>query len=109
VGHAAAPRERTAASGKGNNRYGTTLRVWDPTLQAWRVTWINPLTGSRDELIGRWSGTDVVQVGSHSNGTPIRWSFMEIKRESFRWLGEWLETDGRTSKLEAEFRAKRLH
>jgi hypothetical protein len=101
--------ERTAASGKGNNRYGTTLRVWDPTLQAWRVTWINPVTGSRDELIGRWSGTDVVQAGSHSNGTPIRWSFMEIKRESFRWLGESLEPDGKTWKLEAEFRAKRLH
>ena len=33
--------------------YGTTLRVWDPALRAWRVTYINPRTGQRDELRGR--------------------------------------------------------
>src|SRR5262245_46893671 len=37
----------------GVNSYGTTLRVWDPGLQAWRVTWINPAQGARCELVGR--------------------------------------------------------
>ena len=99
--------ERIADIGKGTNLYGTTLRVWDPAIQAWRITWINPVTGKRNELIGRWSGNDVVQVGTHE-GTPIRWRFTEITRDSFRWLGELLQPDGSTWKLVGEFRARRI-
>src|SRR5262245_38259268 len=102
------PLHRANEQDKGLSTYGTTLRIWDPLIQAWRVTWVNPVTGSRDELIGRWCGKDIVQVGRHADGTPIRWSFTEITPESFRWLGEALETDGRTWKLEAEFRARRM-
>lgn len=89
--------------------HGTTLRLWDPTIQAWRITWINPPTGRRDELIGRWSGNDVVQIGTHGNGVPVRWMFTEITRDSFHWLGEALEPDGNTWKPEGEFRARRMH
>ena len=87
--------------------YGVTARVWDPSIQAWRVTWINPVSGVRDELIGRWSGKDIVQIGKHSDGAPIRWIFSEITPDSFRWTGEVLEPDGKTWRLETEFRAKR--
>lgn len=100
--------ERTAEVDKAANMYGTTLRVWDPSIQAWRVTWINPVTGRRDELIGRWSGKDIVQVGTHADGTPIRWIFTEITPDSFRWIGEALQRDGKTWTLEGEFRAKRM-
>jgi hypothetical protein len=100
--------ERTANLDKSNNMYGTTLRAWDPSIQAWRITWINPVTGHRQEQIGRWSGKDIVQVGARSDGTPTRWTYTEITPDSFRWLGEALEPDGKTWKLEAEFRAKRL-
>jgi hypothetical protein len=100
--------ERTANPDKTSNMYGTTLRVWDPSIQGWRVTWMNPVTGSRDELVGRWSGKDVVQVGTHADGTPIRWIFTEITPDSFRWIGESLKPDGETWKLEGEFRAKRM-
>jgi len=100
--------ERTANLDRRHNRYGTTLRVWDSSIQAWRVTWINPVTGYRDELVGRWSGRDIVQVGRHADGTPIRWIFTEISPDSFRWIGEALEPDGRSWRLEDEFRAKRM-
>jgi hypothetical protein len=79
--------ERTAGPDKGRNMYGTTMRVWDAALQAWKVTWINPVTGARADLVGRWSGKDVVQIGALANGTPIRWIFSEITRDSFRWTG----------------------
>jgi hypothetical protein len=102
------PRERTAQLDKSNNMYGTTLRVWDASIQAWRITWINPVSGHREEQTGRWSGKDVVQVGARPNGTPTRWSFREITPESFHWTGEALQADGKTWELEGEFRAKRI-
>jgi len=105
--------ERISQVDKSCDMYGTTLRVWDASIQAWRVTWINPVTGSRDELIGRWngngSGKEIVQVGRHADGTPIRWTFSEITPNSFRWTGEALEPDGKTWKLQGAFRAKRMH
>jgi len=100
--------QRSTDQDKTANMYGTSLRIWDPLMQAWRVTWINPMTGSRDELIGRWCGKDVVQVGTHSDGTPIRWVFTEITPQSFHWIGEALQPDGKTWKLEGEFRARRI-
>ena len=101
------PSERSADFDKSMNMYGTTLRIWEPSIQAWRITWINPAAGHREEQIGRWSGKDIVQLGIRSNGTPTRWTYTEITSKSFHWLGEALETDGKTWKMEGEFRAER--
>jgi hypothetical protein len=87
--------------------FGTTLRVYDPAIRAWRVTWINPVASARAELIGRWHGKDIVQVGTLPDGTPTRWLFTEITPDSFHWTGESLENDGRTWKLQGEFVARR--
>jgi hypothetical protein len=87
---------------------GTTLRVYDPSIRAWRVTWINPLTSQRTDLVGRRIGNEVVQVGAYPDGTPARWTFAEIGSDSFRWLGESLQPDGRTWSLKGEFRARRV-
>ena len=100
--------ERTTDLDKSNNMYGTTLRVWDPAIQAWHITWINPVTGHREEQIGRRCGKDIVQVGARPDGTPTRWMFTEITPDSFHWTGESLLPDGKTWKLEGEFRAKRM-
>jgi len=100
--------QRTPSLGKTMNMYGTTLRVWDATIQAWRITWSNPAGDHYEQQIGKWSGNDVVQIGTRFNGTPTRWRFTEITSDSFHWLGEALEADGQTWKLEGEFLAKRL-
>jgi hypothetical protein len=89
------------------NMYGTTMRVWVPSIQAWRITWINPAAEHREEQIGRWSGKDIVQLGIRPNGTPTRWTFTEITSNSFHWLGEALQSDGKTWTMEGEFRARR--
>ncbi len=91
-----------------NNRYGTSLRVYDREIGAWRVSWFNPVTGARNDLIGRRQGADIVQEGAGPDGRKIRWSFREITPASFRWLGEYLESDGKTWRLQAEFRARRM-
>jgi hypothetical protein len=62
----------------------------------------------REEQIGRWSGKDIMQLGTRSDGTPTRWSYTEITSDSFHWLGEALQKDGKTWKLEGEFRGQRM-
>lgn len=100
--------ERTARVDKKMNMYGTTLRAWDASIQAWRITWINPAGDHFEHQIGRRSGSEVVQIGVRPDGTPTRWTFTEVTRDSFHWLGESLQPDGKTWTLEGEFRAKRM-
>jgi hypothetical protein len=100
--------ERGSDIDRGMNMYGATLRVWDPSIHAWRITWINPVSGHREDQIGRRSGENVVQMGARPDGTQTRWSFSEITPDSFRWLGEALEPDGKAWKIEGEFRARRI-
>jgi hypothetical protein len=45
------------------NWYGTTLRIFDPSIGAWRINWFNPRDGIRAELIGRRHRKDIVQKG----------------------------------------------
>ena len=94
-------------SDRAMNMYGTTLRIWDPAIQAWRIRWINPVSGHEERQTGRKVGEEIVQIGARSDGTPTRWRFTEIAHDSFRWVGEALESDGKTWKLEGEFRARR--
>jgi hypothetical protein len=91
-----------------NNMFGTTLRIWDPAIQAWHIRWINPVSGHQESQIGHRIGNEIVQVGARPDGTPTRWRFTEITPDSFHWIGEALEPDGKSWKLEGEFRAKRV-
>jgi hypothetical protein len=100
--------KRTAKLEKTMNMYGTTLRVWDPSMQAWRITWINPAGDHWEQQIGRRIDNDIVQIGARADGTPTRWRFTEITPDSFHWLGEALQPDGKTWNIEGEFRAKRM-
>ena len=86
--------------------YGTTLRVYDPTLDAWHILWSDPLRQYYTRQVGRARGKDILQVGTNSEGVATRWSFVDIADGSFHWLGERsVGTD--TWQLEAEFFARR--
>ena len=100
--------ERVGDPDRGMNMFGTTLRVWDPTIQGWRITWINPVNGHREEQVGRRVGADIVQIGARANGVPTRWRFTEITPDSFRWIGDALGRDGVTWTREGEFVARRM-
>ena len=88
------------------NWFGTTLRIYDPVIRAWRAWWFNPHDGVRAELIGRREGDEIVQEGTFPDGTPIRWTFSEITPHSFLWRGERLQPD-KSWRLQVEFRGRR--
>src|SRR6516162_2641259 len=90
------------------NWFGTTLRLYDSKLKAWRIYWLDPATNSYYEQIGRKRGPDIVQEGTDEDGDSTRWSFTEIKPDSFHWKGEVSTDKGATWRLVVEIFAHRI-
>jgi hypothetical protein len=88
------------------NWYGTTLRIYDPALDAWRILWNDPATNFFSQQIGRARGPDIVQTGPDPRGGTIRWVFSEIESDSFHWTAERTQDD-RTWRREVDIRARR--
>ena len=89
------------------NSYGTTLRVYDPDIDAWRIQWTDPVTRTFLQMIGRAEGHDIVQLGTRPDGQLARWSFRDITNDSFLWRGEISADDGATWRVVTEFTARR--
>jgi hypothetical protein len=87
--------------------YGTTLRVYDPGLDAWHILWSDPMRQFYTRQIGRAQGDDIVQEGTNQAGEAVRWSFTKITRDAFRWIGERSPDGGKTWQLQAEYFARR--
>jgi hypothetical protein len=88
--------------------YGTTLRIYDPGLDAWHILWCDPLRQFYTRQVGRAHGDDIVQQGTNDAGEAVRWSFTDVTAESFRWIGERSRDNGKTWQLQAEFLARRM-
>jgi catechol 2,3-dioxygenase-like lactoylglutathione lyase family enzyme len=87
--------------------HGTTLRIYDPGLDAWHILWSDPLKQYFTRQIGRAQGRDIVQEGRNDAGQATRWRFVDITPSSFTWLGELSPDDGATWQLQARFLARR--
>lgn len=88
--------------------FGTTLRIYDPGLDAWHILWSDPLRQVYTSQIGRAKGKDIVQEGTADTRALVRWSFTDIAPRSFRWLGERSRDGGKSYELQAEFQAWRI-
>jgi len=89
------------------NSYGTTLRIFDPRIDAWHVQWFDPVTQNISQMIGRAEASDIVQDGMAADGRLIRWRFLEIEANSFLWRGEISSDQGASWRVVTEFRAVR--
>jgi hypothetical protein len=87
--------------------YGTTLRVYDPGIDAWHIFWSDPRNQYYSRQLGRAEDDNIVQQGVDGTGSSVRWSFSRITENSFRWLGERSPDNGATWRLEVEFLARR--
>jgi hypothetical protein len=89
------------------NWYGTTIRAYDPVIDAWRIWWIDPARGAYYQQIGRRQDADIVQEGTTEAGALSRWSFTEITPDSFHWKGEASFDNGASWRLLVEVFARR--
>lgn len=87
--------------------YGTTVRFYDPAIDAWRSTWIGPGRGVVLAFIGRLVRGEIVLEGRFEPGVTTRWVFFEIGPRSFRWRADESTDEGRTWKTLQEMRATR--
>ena len=90
------------------NSWGTTLRIYDPRIDAWQVQWSDPVTQSFLQMTGRADGNDIVQLGTRADGQLVRWSFSDITANSFLWRGEISADGGVSWRLVTEFTARRV-
>ena len=76
--------------------YGTTVRFYDPELDAWQITWITPLNRRVRRLIARPDGAGIRLEGRNDAGDLLRWTFSDITPGSFTWRG-YISSDGGAS------------
>ena len=86
--------------------YGTTVRFYDPSIAAWRSTWIDPLNGRVRRFIGRPDGAGIVLDGIGDDPAE-RWCFRDITADSFRWTGEVSDDGRRTWRLDEQMFIRR--
>jgi hypothetical protein len=87
--------------------HGTTLRVYDPAIDAWHILWSDPVRQFYARQVGKAQGDDIVQVGTDDARESVRWSFSDITPATFRWRGERSRNGGESWQLQAEFLACR--
>ena len=86
---------------------GTSLRFFDSKSKTWQVVFISPAHSAVITVRGGIEGDRIVLRGVDSEGAMLRWSFNDIKPDSFTWRGETSRDGGKTWKLEEEHHMKR--
>jgi pimeloyl-ACP methyl ester carboxylesterase len=97
---------RVSAPGRDPLGYGTTIRFYDPAIDAWRVTWHGVLTGSVQRFIARRQGAEIV-MEAEGGEQPSRWIFSDIEPAGFRWRAVSSADGGRSWVTEQEMVARR--
>jgi hypothetical protein len=105
------PRRADRRSGRPahGDRYATTIRTYDRSLKAWRVTFINPAADETSaQLIARRNGNDIMIDGQLANGTPVRWQYNAITATSFQYRAKMMDPGSNSWHLYLELFGKRV-
>jgi hypothetical protein len=89
--------------------FGTTIRFYDPKIDAWRSTWLSPIKGLVQTFIARKINDEIVLEGKTAEGYPEKWIFSQITPQSFRWHSEETHDDGKTWQLTEEMQIRKVN
>lgn len=101
------PLAERGSPGARSDEYGTTVRFYDPKTDSWQVTWLGPVFGLSVSLIARRVGEEIWLEGRSPDGNLCRWTFSEIRPDSFRWRGFDSSDEGRSWFLSEEMQVRR--
>jgi hypothetical protein len=74
--------------------YGTTVRFYDPEIDAWRVAWAGPGFGNLRVFVASQKGDEIVQEGATPDGWPLQWIFSDVTADAFNWRSQVQRDDG---------------
>jgi len=92
------------------NSYGTTLRIYDPDIDAWRIQWTDPVTRSflqmtrrrpRHRAIGHTAGRKIAALelfGGYGEFVPVAWRNLRRQR---RKLADERRVHGQARRLKS--------
>jgi len=84
------------------------LHYFDSKTRTWHATFFDPEHASVAKFTGGPVGEDRFVLETQDLGSPqTRWSFNDIRPESFVWRDEASGDGGKTWRLQAEYRMKR--
>lgn len=86
---------------------GTTIRFYDPKIDAWHSIWIAPMHGLIQTFVARKIGDEIVLEGKTEEDYPEHWIFSEITPNSFRWRSVESYDNEKTWQLTEEMRVRR--
>jgi hypothetical protein len=86
--------------------YGTTIRFYDPEIDAWRVTWHGVMNGTVYRFVARQQGSEIVMEGQEA-GELSQWIFSNIEVDSFKWRAVASTDDGRSWVTQQEMVGRR--
>jgi hypothetical protein len=87
--------------------WGTTVRMYDPKRDAWRVVFVGPAFSNVNLLTAHEVGSTIVQEGTDTDGRPVHWNFTDITPASFRWYSEKSMDGGKTWMQQEQMLARR--
>lgn len=65
--------------------YGTSVRFYEPSLQAWRSTWIGPMHDMVQTFLAQRDGDNIVLATKPQTEGALRWVFSDITAQEFHW------------------------
>ena len=89
-------------TGSKERSIGTSVRFFDDKTKQWRVIFVSPAYGALVTVQGGVEGNRIILRGVHDEGSLLRWSFNDIRANSFVWRGEKSRDGGKTWRLEEE-------
>jgi hypothetical protein len=93
--------------------YGSTVRTFDAERGIWWIVWQDPIAGEFAVLLARADEDRIVLDGQWSIGQSrdskgrFRWTFSELRPESFHWAAHLSADEGVTWQLRETIDARR--